>query len=58
MSIDSLSATPSAPVIDVRSDPAKSTSCNLLVVIDPDGSIISTINVNKLCESEDAKFKL
>jgi hypothetical protein len=54
----SFSAGPSFPVSDVRSDPARSTSYNLLVVILPDSSIISTMRVINECDRELAMLRL
>lgn len=60
MSIDSFADTPVVPVADIFSEPAKSTSCNLLVTTlsKLEGSTVSIVTVNITWDREEAWFRL
>jgi hypothetical protein len=54
----SFSATPSFPVMEVLSDPAKSTSYNVDSADWPCESSVSTVKVSNECARELATFRL
>jgi hypothetical protein len=56
ISIDSLAVVPVVPVAEIFSDPAKSTSYNLLVTTlsKLDGSTVSIVTVNIACDLDEA----